>query len=68
MPRPGTAFQPPLPPSRIQCSVPFNRPVPSCSCYCPVYRANKYLLGSPNGDPASCKPSLPYVLSGVAVY
>ncbi|KAL4440240.1 hypothetical protein ABPG75_003241 [Micractinium tetrahymenae] len=38
------------------------------ACYCPVYRANAYLVGSPNGDPASCKPNLPYVLSGVAKY
>ena len=34
------------------------------TCYCPVYSATAYFLGSRNGTTASCEPNLPYVLSG----
>jgi hypothetical protein len=35
------------------------------TCYCPVYKSAKYLVGSPINVTDTCAPTLPYVLSGV---
>jgi len=35
------------------------------TCYCPVYKSTRYLVGSPINVTDSCPPQLPYVLSGV---
>ena len=49
----------------------YNKPAfdgSPITCYCPVYKAPKYLLGSPLGIKPSCGSTLPYVLSGAALY
>lgn len=31
------------------------------TCYCPVYKATRYIIGSPDCVQDSCAPNLPYV-------
>ncbi|KAI7845639.1 hypothetical protein COHA_000753 [Chlorella ohadii] len=35
------------------------------TCYCPVYRAERYMIGSSDCAQDSCAPNLPYIASGV---
>lgn len=38
------------------------------TCYCPVYRANTFLVGAPVSATSDlCQPNLPYLLSGVVM-